>query len=282
MRILVGEAWRGLRAEPGAVLLSVIVVGLALFIPSMLYLTARAGDRFSQQVRSQVKLRIYLREDVTGPFDELTGALSALPQVRDVKFRDRDDLLAELESELGKGLLDGLPGNPLPRAIDVTVRPDFATGSGLDSLAARLSRFPEADEVVYGRDWAQRADRFFGQVRFLLGLITVGLGILVLAIASNIIRLIIRTRRESIGVWLLLGASPLYARMPYYIEGALAGLAGALVSLGLLYATCIWLSGFVPAFAYFTVTEAVTFTVLAVATALLGAILAARRQIVPL
>jgi cell division protein FtsX len=104
----------------------------------------------------------------------------------------------------------------------------------------------------------------------------------VLAIAANIIRLIIRTRRESIGVWLLLGASPMYARMPYYIEGALAGLAGGLVSLLLLYFTCTWLSGFVPAFQFFTAGEAVTFLLVAVGTALSGAILAARRQIVPL
>jgi cell division transport system permease protein len=282
VRILVGEAWRGLRSEPGAVLLSVVIVGLALYIPSMLYLTARAGDRFSQQVRSQVKLRIYLREDAPGPFDELSAQLSSLPQVREVTYRDRDDLLTELEAELGKGLLDGLPGNPLPRAIDVTVRPESATEYALDSLASKLSAYPETEEVVYGRAWAHRADRFFGEVRFLLGLITVLLGLFVLAIAANIIRLIIRTRRESIGVWLLLGASPLYARLPYYIEGALAGLAGAAVTLALLYGTCTWLSGFVPAFAFFTLTEALLFTALSVVTALLGAALAARRQIVPL
>ena len=282
MRILAGEAWRGLRAEPGAAILSVVVVGLALYIPSMLYLTAQAGDRFSQQVRSQVKLRMYLKEDAPGPFDALLAQVAALPQVQTVTFRTREDLLAELESELGKGLLDGLPGNPLPQAIDILVKPEYATESALDALAGTLSDRSEADDVVYGRAWAHQADKFFEQVRFFLALITGALGLLVLAIAANIIRLIIRTRRESIGVWLLLGASPLYARMPYYIEGALAGLAGALVSLVMLYFTCGWLSEFVPAFRFFSGPEVVMFFLVAVGTALLGAILAARRQIVPL
>jgi len=282
VRILAGEAWRGLRAEPGAAILSVVVVGLALYIPSMLYLTAQAGDRFSQQIRSQVKLRMYLKEDAMGPFDGLQAQLAALPQVQKVTFRTREDLLNELEAELGDGLLDGLPGNPLPQAIDILVKPEFATEQALESLAGVLSARPESEEVVYGRAWAHRADRFFEQVRYLLALITGALGLLVLAIAANIIRLIIRTRRESIGVWLLLGASPLYARMPYYIEGALAGLAGALVSLGMLYFTCTWLSGFVPAFRFFTAPEVFSFFLIAVGTALLGAILAARRQIVPL
>lgn len=282
MRIVAGEAWRGLRAEPAAAILSVVVVGLALYIPSMLYLGARAGDRFSQQVRSQVKLRMYLREDAMGPFTDLETQLRALPQVQNVTFRGREDLLNELEVELGKGLLDGLPGNPLPQAIDVMVKPEFATEYALDSLASRLSAYPVSDEVVYGRAWAHRADRFFGQVRFLLAVITGALGLLVLAIAANIIRLIIRTRRESIGVWLLLGASPLYARTPYYIEGVLAGLAGGLVSLVMLYTTCTWLSGFVPAFQFLAPGEVFVFLLVAVGTALCGAVLAARRQIVPL
>ena len=282
MRILLGEAWRGLRSEPGTALLSVVVVGMALYIPSMLYLSAQAGDRFSQQIRSQVKVRVYLLEEANDPFDTLIAEIEAMPSVRKATFRDRDDLLKELESELGAGLLDGLPGNPLPRAIDVTVKPDFATESALDSLAAALQEHPEVEEVVYGRAWAHRADRFFSQLRFFLGVTTALLAVLVLAIASNIIRLIIRNRREAIGVWLLLGASPLYARLPYYIEGALAGLAGALVTLALLYASCTWLSGFVPNFAFFSAGEAVVFTLLAVGMALFGAILAARRQIIPL
>lgn len=282
MRIVAGEAWRGLRTEPASAILSVIVVGIALYIPSMLYLGARAGDRFSQQVRSQVKVRMYLREDAPGPFDDLQAQIAALPQVQSVTFRDRDELLDELEAELGKGLLDGLPGNPLPQAIDIMVKPEFATEYALDSLADQLRKDPEAEDVVYGRAWAHQADHFFGQVRSLAAIITGALGLLVLAIAANIIRLIIRSRRESIGVWLLLGASPLYARMPYYIEGILAGLAGGIVSLVMLYATCTWLSGFVPSFQFFAPGEAVIFLLVAVGTALCGAILAARRQIVPL
>jgi cell division transport system permease protein len=248
----------------------------------MLYLSAQAGDRFGRQIRAQVKLRAYLLEDADGPFDAVAREFEALPQVRKATFRNRDDLLSELEAELGEGLLAGLPGNPLPRAIDVQVHPKYATQPSLDSLADLLSTFPSVDEVVYGRAWAHRADRFFTQVRFFLGVITVALALLVLAIASNIIRLIIRNRREAIGVWLLLGASPLYARLPYYIEGALAGLAGALVTLSLLYATFLWLSQYVPVFVFFTPVETAGFMVTAVGMALIGAILAARRRILPL
>ena len=282
MRILLGEAWRGFRAEPAAALLSVVVVGLALYIPAALYLASETGERYSRQIRAQVKLRVYLREDADAPFDALIAQMRLLPQVRDAQYRNRDELLAELETELGEGLLAGLPSNPLPRAIDVRVVPEAATEARLDSLAQTLGLFPEVDEVIYGRAWAHQADRFFAQVEFFLGLVTVLLSILVLAIAANIIRLIIRTRREAIGVWLLLGASPLYARLPYYIEGVVAGTAGGLISLGLIFGTSRWLAAYIPAFHFFTTPEILVFLGIAIAVSLVGAVLAARRQIVPL
>jgi cell division transport system permease protein len=282
VRILLGEAWRGLRSEPAAALLSVIIVGLALYIPSTLYLAAQAGEQYSRQIRAQVKLRAYLKEAADGPFDGLVRQLETLGSVRSATYMSREELLAELEADLGEGLLEGLPGNPLPRAIDIRVWPEAASEVQLDSLAHTVELFPDVEEVVYGRVWAHRADRFFTDLQFFLGLITALLALLVLAIAANTIRLIIRTRREAIGVWLLLGASPLYARMPYYIEGATAGLAGGLVTLSLLYATQTWLSRYVPAFNFFTSLELAVFLLLAIAMALVGAVLAARRQIVPL
>jgi cell division transport system permease protein len=282
VRILLGEAWRGLRAEPAAALLSVIVMGLALYIPCMLYLTARTGEIYSRQIRAQVKLRAYLLETASGPFDSLIKEIQARPGVRAARFRSRGELLDELEADLGSGLLTGLPGNPLPRAIDIRVTPDMANEAGLDSLATSVQRHPDVEEVVYGRAWAHRADQFFSEVQWFLGSLTLLLALLVLAIAANIVRLIVRTRREAIGVWLLLGASPLYARLPYYVEGTLMGIGAALVALGLLYPTSVWLSAYIPAFGFLTLAEGVFLIVIAVGVALLGAVWAARRQILPL
>jgi cell division transport system permease protein len=282
VRLLFGEAWRGLRSEFAAALLSVIIVGFALYIPACLYLASQAGERYSQQIRSQVKVRVYLDENADGPFDQLQHKIQAIPGVAGVAYLDRDDLLAELEAELGSGLLTGLPGNPLPRAFDIDVTKEVATQSGLDSLSGTLALFEQVDDVVYGRAWAHRADRFFADVRFFLGIVTAILSFLVLAMASNIIRLIIRTRRESIGVWLLLGASPLYARLPYYIEGAIAGLSGAMVTLVMLYVTYVWLGAYVPSLKFLSVTETLIFLGVSVAMSLVGAVLAGRKQIVAL
>jgi cell division transport system permease protein len=258
-----------------------LMVGLALYIPAVLYMAADAGERYSRQIQAQVKMRAYLDDDQT-PLGPVRQEIDTLAAVDSTHVLLQQDLLAELEAELGQGLLAGLPENPLPNAIEITIRPGHTSDSALEALAGVIQTLPGVDEVVYGRQWAQKAHAFFSQVRWFLVVVTVGLSLLVLAVAANTIRLIIRTRREAIGVWLLLGATPVYARMPYYIEGAISGLGGAVFALGLSYVTFAWVRNHVPTLEYFTLAEMVTFLIVAVLMALVGAVSAARRRIVPL
>jgi cell division transport system permease protein len=54
---------------------------------------------------------------------------------------------------------------------------------------------------------------------------------------ANTIRVAAFARREQTSIMRLVGASNWYIRLPFVLEGVMAGLIGALVSWGLLYAT---------------------------------------------
>jgi cell division transport system permease protein len=67
---------------------------------------------------------------------------------------------------------------------------------------------------------------------WILGGVLLGAMILII---SNTLQLTIASRREEIEIMQFVGASPLYIRVPFYMEGILQGLLGAAIAVGLLF-----------------------------------------------
>jgi cell division transport system permease protein len=89
-------------------------------------------------------------------------------------------------------------------------------------------------DVQYGQQWIDRFSVFMDLYRFSTLLLGLLLSAAIAFIVSNAIRLSIYSRREELEIMKLVGATPGFIKVPFYIEGGLQGIIGSGVSVVIL------------------------------------------------
>lgn len=227
---------------------TLFVIGLALFTGVIL-------DSTLQQFRDKADMNVYFTIDAPQEsIDALQAQVKALPEVAEIQFLSRDEVLAEFREkhqndQLTLQALDELDDNPLSavltvKAKDISQYESIATFlRGQEALAAGNSSI--IDKINYFDEQHQIAIKRL--VQYTDAAKTIGLGLAALFVLASIIisfvtlSFAIYTSREEISVMQLVGAGKGYIRAPFIVEGILYGLIAGLLTLLLFYPLTWWL-----------------------------------------
>ncbi len=232
------QAWQNLSQNPwinvitlGTITVSFLVLGLFLVI----FLNAQ---ELMAEWGRRIRVTAYLADSVSGErVRRLTENVRGFEEVQEVQYRSKDEALRILEERLQgqRGMLRGLPHNPLPASLEIRLKPGYRNSLGVNKLVEKLRGAKEIADLQFGSEWVERFSAFM----VLFQVLGLGLGGLLLLttifVISNTIRLNIFARRDEIEIMRLVGATGLFIRAPFYIEGILQGLLGAGLALAILF-----------------------------------------------
>lgn len=230
-----GAALGKLAAQRAAALLNALVIGIALSLPAGGYALLASVQTVTRRAFLEPQLSVYLHNETKRvEIDALAGRLKADGRVREFVFVPRERALADLQKIDGLAeVLSALERNPLPDAY--VVRASDAAPAALEGLADELRKHPAVAHVQVDSAWARRLAALSDIGRLATGLLATVLAFGVVAITFNTIRLQILTQRAEIEISRLLGATDAFIRRPFFYLGALQGLGGGLVGLGILW-----------------------------------------------
>lgn len=232
-RYLLGELVGGLRGNLLMTLATVLTVMVSLTLGGAGLLTQRQVDIASRLFYSQVEVAIFLVPEVPqDQQDSLRSDLAGNPLVDEVLYESEQQAFAnwlELYSD-DEALVEAVDEGDLPASFRVSL----VDPEQFDVIESQYAQYPGVDAIT---DQSEILDRLFGLLNaFKLGGYTVA-GLQLIggaALIANTIRLSAFARREQIGIMKLVGATNWYIRLPFVLEGVVAGLVGSVGAVLLL------------------------------------------------
>lgn len=237
------QALRRLAGTPLNTLLGALVLGIALALPAAGEMLLANFLRLAQRVAATPQISVFMALDAAKKeVSEIESLLRKHPQTREVRLVQREDTLKRFkESEGLAEVLESLPRNPFPDAFVVVPRDE--SPAALEAMRAEFAKYPRVEHVQLDSAWVKKLDALLRLARLAVTLLAAVLGVALVAVTFNTIRLQILTQQEEIEVSRLLGATDAFIRRPFYYFGALQGLAGGLVAWSAVLIATLLLRG---------------------------------------
>ncbi len=234
------QALRRLVATPLNTLLGALVLGIALALPAGGEMLLANFQRLAQRIAATPQISVFMALDATKKeVAEVESLIRKHPQTKKITHVPREETLRRLRQSEGLGeVIESLPRNPFPDAF--VVLPAGEAPELLEAMRAEFAKHPRVEHVQLDSAWVRKLDALLRLARLTVMLLAAVLGVALVAITFNTIRLQILTQEAEIEVSRLLGATDAFIRRPFYYFGALQGLAGGFVAwLVVLIATLL-------------------------------------------
>lgn len=228
------EAFRSFWRNGWMTFASISTVAISLLILGAFVLLNLNLESWTERMEREVEIRAFLQMETSdAEVKRVEARLQKLPEVAEVQFISREQGLEDLKKGFGEQgfLLDGLEDeNPLPHAFLIkTINPQETP-----KVAQVIEQIDAVEKVRYGSGVVEQLFRITNSIRNIGLILIVGLAFTAMFLIANTIKLTILSRKNEIEVMKLVGATNSFIRWPFFIEGSLLGLIGAIIPLGLL------------------------------------------------
>ena len=221
---------RMLRASLSSFLNS-LLIAVAFSLPVLLFVLISNVQNLAAVWDGQPRISIYLNRGVAQKtIDQYLADFHKDPLIKDILYISPQQAVNEFRQYAKvQDVVAQLGFNPLPGLIELIPVAD-ATFEQLEDRVATYEKLMDVDQIRMDRQWVKRLQAILAMLQRLTVLLGVGLGLSVVLVIGNTIRLNIEARRDEIKIISMVGGTRGFIAMPFVYMGMWYGLAGAVLA----------------------------------------------------
>ncbi|MBI1223400.1 MAG: FtsX-like permease family protein [Bacteroidetes bacterium] len=207
-----------------------VLVMLGLFLSVLLF-----GQKMESRLREHVSLVVLFHLDTDeAKILDLKKQLELDDEIKDISYFSSDEGLMEMTQDLNQDILGALEFNPIPAALEIHLKSDYANQVNLARLKQELSKNILVREVTYQSGILEQIEANAHKV--LLGIAALGVLFTLIAITliNSTIRLELYSQRFIIRSMQLVGAKPWFILRPFLGKGLRMSIWAVLIAVPIL------------------------------------------------
>ena len=234
-----------LSRTPISTLMTCMVIGIALALPSGLHTLLKNAQQLSGGWESTAQISVFLKMTISeSQAKKIKTDIQNWPDVISVHYISRKRALKEFQNLSGFGdALKALNTNPLPSVLIVKPKLSSTTNEQTtQKLLTKLQNLRQTDKAQLDMQWVRRLYAIMNIVERGVQILGFLLALAVLLVVGNTIRLAIQNRRKEIVVMKLIGGTDAFIRRPFLYTGFWYGLFGGIIAWLLVSFTMLSIS----------------------------------------
>ncbi len=226
--------------QPASSFMTVAVIAIALALPAGLFVLLNNASNISIGWDNSAQISVFLKADTSEKqAQKLMGKLRLYDDVAQISLINKKQALKEFKKISGFGdAIEALGDNPLPHVLTIQPVIDANRPDKIHHLIKQLNQQKQVELAQLDLQWVKRLFAMLEIAQRAIWVVASLLGIAVLLVVGNTIRLDIQNRREEIEVTKLIGGTDAFIRRPFLYTGLWYGISGG-ISAWLLTALSI-------------------------------------------
>lgn len=230
----IGQSFRNMGKNKGYTCASIATISACLFMFGLFFSVLFNIRSIMNTAEQGVSVTVFFQEGTTeDEILQLKVAVEERPEVSRVEYVSADQAWESFSQDYLQGYADGFTENPLANSANLEIYlSDVSKQADLVNYLEGLNQVREVNRSELTADTLSGANTLimYASIAIIAMLLVVSVFLI-----SNTIAMGITTHWEEISIMKYIGATDLFVRAPYVIEGVMIGLVGTVIPLILVY-----------------------------------------------